>query len=114
MMPKRIKLDEKKLLDKRSLLLVGLTISIAVLFFLQVILSASAAVTGERIYGLELKKKKLQLSNNQLRSEIQQVSSLGYVEKIAREKLSMVDSTKHTQFITPDFLAQIGEVKVLN
>lgn len=94
-------------------ILIVMGISIVGIFFLQVVLSASAAVAGEKIRALENKKVELTLACSQLKMEVEKASSLAQIETTAREKLQMVDSTQRVFFITPDYLAK-GESDTLN
>lgn len=67
---------------------------------LQIFLSARLATTGEKIKALENQKAELLLENNRLESEIHFVCSLSYIEKTARENLSMKPALANVEYIS--------------
>lgn len=74
----------------------------------QIVFSSQVATTGEKIKTLEIEKAELILNTNRLQNEINQISSLSYIEKRARGNLEMIDGTEYVEYIAEsEYLASL-------
>lgn len=96
--PKKEIAPEK--LDRSKRLVILMAIIFLGLVLVQIYLSGKLAVRGDYLRDLETKKKELILENANLQEQINQISSLSYIEEKAQEELKMTSGIDRAWYLS--------------